>query len=390
MMKGAVRIVSDRNIPFVAEAFGELGEVVCLPASQIDAAAVRDADLLLCRSTLKVGPALLEGSRVRFVGTAVIGTDHLDLRWLAERGITWASAPGSNADSVALWWTAALVRLCLRQQLDPGSLRIGVVGVGHVGSRVARLAHAFGHAPLLCDPPRARAEGSAGFVALDAVLEGADVVTLHVPLASDGPDPTRGMVSAAHLARMKPGAVLVNTCRGEVVDGDALERALTSGRLRGLFDVYLGEPSPSPALVGAAVVATPHIAGHSLDGKVNGTDAIYRAACAFLGRLPTFDVKARLPPPVPEQVVLDPHGHSDAEVLDQALRPYYDIAADDAALRRIVALPEGERGPAFRAYRDAYAARREPRGVTLLLEQPRGRVNAVIGALGMIPARRAR
>lgn len=380
-----MRIVSDRNIPCVEEVFLELGEVRTLAASEIDAAAVRDADLLLCRTTIKVGPALLEGSRVRFVATATIGTDHLDLPYLAQRGITWASAPGSNAASVALWFTAALAEVCAREGLDPASLRIGVVGVGHVGRRIAALARALGVAPLLCDPPRARAEGGAGFSSLDELLAIADLVTLHVPLSDEGPDRTRGMLDAARIAKLRPGTILVNACRGEVVDGDALASALAAKKLRAILDVFPGEPSPDPALVAGAMIATPHIAGHSIDGKLNGTAAIYRAACAFLGREATADVAARLPPLAPAHVRVEAHLRTDAAVLGDAVRPYYDITADDRALREIVSRPVAERGGAFRAYRDAYAIRREPIGAVIELAPRRARLAAALACLGAEP-----
>jgi erythronate-4-phosphate dehydrogenase len=383
----AVRIVSDRNIPFVEEAFAALGEVRTLAAAEIDAAAVRDADLLLCRSTIKVGPALLDGSKVRFVATATIGSDHLDLPYLARRGIPWASAPGSNADSVALWWTCALAALARRRNIDPTALRVGVVGVGHVGGRVAAIARALGHEPVLCDPPRARVEGlerTEAFVEIDELLERCDVVSLHVPLADEGPDATRGLLNAARLGRLRPGAVLINTCRGEVVDGDALREVLMAGRAHALLDVFPGEPAPDPALIAAAEIATPHIAGHSLDGKVNGTDAIYRAACAFLGRSATFDVHARLESLADEPRLVPTHHRSDAEVLELALRPFYEIDGDDAALRAIAAKPAGERAAAFRAYRDTYPVRREPRGVRMRLEPRRARLAAVLERLGLI------
>ena len=386
MARVPMRIVSDRNIPFVEEAFAELGTVVTLPAAQLDAAAVRDADLLLCRTTIKVGPALLEGSKVRFVATATIGTDHLDLSYLEARGIRWAAAPGSNADSVALWWACAFMTLCRKERLDPAGLRVGVVGVGHVGSRVAALAQAIGPAPLLCDPPRARAEGSSAFVSLDELLGTVDVVTLHVPLTEAGPDATRALLSAVRVGRLRAGTVLVNTCRGEVVAEEALLRAISSGRVRAVLDVFGGEPSPDPALVGACAVATPHIAGHSLDGKVNGTDAIYRAACAFLGRAPTFSARALLPPPSEAPILVPTHLRPDADVLLDALRPFYDVDRDDAALRAIAARPAPERGAAFRAYRDGYPARREPRGARFRVEPRRTRIAAALERLGGIVA----
>ena len=369
-----MRIVADRNNAFVEEAFSQLGQVVALPASDIDAAAVKDAELLICRSTLKVGPALLDGSRVRFVATATIGTDHLDLPYLEQRGIRWASAPGSNADSVQLWFACALAAYCRQREVDPTALRVGIVGVGHVGRRIEALVRALGGEPLRCDPPRARAEGGA-FVDVDTLLGHCDLVTLHVPLDEAGPDRTRGLIDAARLARLHDGALLVNACRGEVVDGDALLASL--GRIDAICDVFPGEPRPSQALVDACALSTPHIAGHSLDGKVNGTDAVYRAACAFLGVAPTFSAQARLPAPSPHAITVAPG--STAVMLDDALRPFYDIRVDDRALRELV---RGEPG-GFRAYRDTYPARREPRGVHATLGAARPEVAAVLRLLGM-------
>jgi erythronate-4-phosphate dehydrogenase len=379
-----VLIVSDRNIPFVEEAFAELGDVRTLRAAEIDATAVRDADLLLCRSTIKVGSALLDGSRVRFVATATIGTDHLDLPYLASRGITWASAPGSNADSVALWWACAIANVSRRFDLDPTSMVVGVVGVGHVGRRIAALAEALGTRPALCDPPRARAESGGGFVTLDELLPECHVVSLHVPLNEDGPDATRGLIGAARIERMRPRALLVNACRGEVVDAAALTEALSAQRLRAVLDVFPGEPRPDPRLVGLAALATPHIAGHSLDGKVNGTDAIYRAACAFLGKPATFSARATLGPPAARPHRLSVLGQSDAAALDEVLRPIYDISVDDAALRKIVAQPEPDRAAAFRAYRDGYPPRREPRGLEIDIHPRRTNVRKVLSCLGAV------
>src|SRR5438094_2654308 len=217
----ALRIVADRNIAFAAEAFAPLGDVVTLPSAELTREAVRDADLLLVRSTVKVGAPLLDGSRVRFVATATIGIDHLDIAWLDGRGIAWASAPGSNADSVLEWWAAALLTVAERRGVELGGLRVGVVGAGAVGGRVERFCRALGIAPLICDPPRAAREGGAGFVSLDELLRAADVVTLHVPLAPD----TRRLLDERRLAALKPGAWLVNASRGGVVDGAALARA---------------------------------------------------------------------------------------------------------------------------------------------------------------------
>jgi erythronate-4-phosphate dehydrogenase len=350
-----MRIVADANIAYVRDAFGPLGEVVTLPSAQLTADAVRDADLLLTRSTVKVNAALLAGSRVRFVATATIGIDHLDTAWLDGAGIGWASAPGSNADSVVQWLAAALARV-------PGLARrqLGIVGVGNVGGRVERLWRALDvPPPLLCDPPRARlghraagapSDGGSGFVSLDEILERCDLVTLHVPLVRAGPDATFHLLDARRLRR---DAWLVNACRGEVLDSAsvfAVDNPL-------LLDVFEGEPSPDPRLVARAHVATAHIAGHSLDGKANGTKMVYDAACAFLGRTPTWSPRDSLPPP-PGRVVVRAHEDGVLAALE-AVAAGYDLAADDAALRAIVAGPAAGRAAAFRRHRENYPERRE-------------------------------
>lgn len=350
-----MRIVADANTPYVRDAFSPLGEVVLLRAAEITPAAVRDADLLLVRSTVKVNAALLAGSRVRFVGTATIGIDHLDTAWLDQAGIRWASAPGSNADSVVQWFAGAMAHVP-----DVARRQLGIVGVGNVGGRIERLWRALDvPPPLLCDPPRARREGAAGFVSLDEILARCDLVTLHVPLTREGPDATFHLVDAR---RLRPGAWLVNACRGEVL---ATEPALAVDNPL-ILDVFEGEPRPDPRLVGRARLATPHIAGHSLDGKANGTKMIYDAACAFLGVTPTWTPRDALPPP-PARIVVARRDDGVAAALE-AVAAGYDPAADDRALRAIVAA--GDDGTAFRRYRETYPERRELDGRVVQLAAP--------------------
>jgi erythronate-4-phosphate dehydrogenase len=374
-----MRIVADANIPYVRDAFGRLGEVVTLPSGELNAAAVREADLLLVRSTVKVGPALLEGSRVRFVATATIGVDHLDAAWLDGAGIRWASAPGSNADSVVQWFCAAMARVP-----DVAGRRLGIVGVGNVGGRIERLWRALDVAPpLLCDPPRARREGGAAaaavgaggaraaFVSLDEILARCDLVTLHVPLTRTGEDATFHLVDAR---RLRQDAVLVNACRGEVLDS----ASLFAVENRVLLDVFEGEPSPDPELVARAEVATPHVAGHSLDGKANGTKMIYDAACAFVGVTPVWTPRDSLPP-APPTVTVRARVDGVAAVLE-AVAADYDLATDDAALRTIIAGPADGRGRAFRKYRENYPERRELDGRAVKMALP------LPGAIGMLNA----
>ncbi len=363
-----MKIVADQNIPFVAEAFAGIGEVVAVPAASINAKLVRDAEILLTRSTVRVGPALLEGSRVRFVATATIGIDHLDLDWLKSHNIACASAPGSNADSVALWFASALLELAARKEIDLSSLRIGIVGVGNVGSRVERIGRALAKSssyyPLRCDPPRERVEGG-DFVTLERILAECDLVTMHVPLYRDGADRTFHLIDEVALAKMRPSALLFNASRGEVIDCAALVGRLTSGKLRAVLDVFEREPAPDPTLIAACALATPHIAGHSLDGKLNGTKMIYTATCKFLGVKPTWK---------PNLERLESMTGDLLEVLGKV----YRISEDDAALRRIVAQPDS--GKLFREYREHYPVHRELAGVEIETSDPTAA--AVLKALG--------
>jgi erythronate-4-phosphate dehydrogenase len=307
------------------------------------------------RSTVKVNAALLAGSRVRFVGTATIGIDHLDTAWLDGAGIRWASAPGSNADSVVQWFAGALAMVP-----DVARRQLGIVGVGNVGGRIERLWRALDvPPPLLCDPPRARAEGAAGFVGLDEIMARCDLVTLHVPLVRHGEDATVHLLDAR---RLRPGAWLINACRGEVL---ANETALAPDNPL-ILDVYEGEPRPDPRLVARARLATPHIAGHSLDGKAKGTQMIYEAACAFLKITPTWSPRESLPP-APARIVVQCRQDGVAAALE-AVAAGYDPAADDQALRAIVAA--GDDGTAFRRYRERYPERRELDGRVVQLPAP--------------------
>lgn len=382
-----MRIVADQNIPQVAGAFSAFGQVDVVRSSEITSERVRDADLLLVRSTVRVGEALLSGSRVRFVATATIGTDHLDLAWLARQGIAVASAPGSNAQSVAEWWLQALLDELARQgTASVAGLRLGVVGVGQVGGRVAALGRALGMEVHCCDPPRARRE--AGFVAeaLDELLPAVDVLTLHTPLYDEQPDATRGLMSAARLARLRAGAIFVNAARGELVDGAALLAAVQQNSLYALCDVFAGEPSPEPELVAACRLATPHIAGHSLDGKLNGTLAIYRAACAHLGVAPSWS--PTLPEAQPRAVTLATDATSDETILQSLLRLRYDQPADDAALRTIARMSIDDRAAGWRRFRDGYRERRELLGLGVRLPAPalaaRPRLAAALALLGCV------
>lgn len=356
-----MKIVCDKNMPFAAEAFGTLGEVVLKDGRQIAADDVRDAELLITRSTTRVNAGLLDGSAVRFYGSGVIGTDHIDIPYLASRGIVWTGAPGCNAESVATYVTAALLWLGGRTGLTLEGRTLGVIGVGNVGRRVCAHARALGLRVLANDPPRQRDAAdaeAAAFVPLERVLEESDIITCHVPLTRQGPDATFHLLDAARLARLRRGAILVNAARGPVVETDALRAALDSGRVgQAVIDCWEGEPAYRPDLLARAALSTPHIAGHAYEGKVNGTAIVYRRACDFLG------VSAVYPFALPEPPLPlwrgDAAGRNDEEVLRELVLAVYDIEADSRRLAASCVADETARAAAFDAQRSRYPMRRE-------------------------------
>ena len=392
----SMKILADENIPYVRRAFGAVGDVVTISGRAIDADAVRDAEMLLVRSITKVDRALLEGSAVRFVGTATIGEDHIDTGYLAERGIAFASAPGSNANSVGEYMVAALLELAHRFRFRLEGMKLGIVGVGNVGGRVLRKASAMGMECVLSDPPLARRtkkkeQSQASEMGRDCPLFfspieeifDCDIVTLHVPLTKEGPDATYHLAGEAFIGNMKPGSVLINTARGPVADGEALKRALDSGHLKAcVLDVWEGEPNVDVELLDRVFISTPHIAGYSLDGKVNGTRQIYEAACRCLGVESTWDPAPLLPPPECAEVRVPGDAKDLEEAVRGAVRAVYDIMADDAAMREILEAPDHERGPIFDRLRKEYPSRREFFNTRATVLPPNGEVAAQLAGIG--------
>lgn len=377
-----LRIVADENIPFVREAFAPLGGLVALPGRKISADDARDADALLVRSVTRVDRALLEGSRVRFVGTATIGADHIDLPYLDASGIAFAAAPGSNAESVAQYVAAALCSLSQRLGLPLEGRSIGIVGVGHCGARVARVAEALGLVPHLCDPPLARASADPKYRPLAELAE-CDFLSLHVPLDRESADRTVGLIGADFLARLKPGAAIIHACRGGVVEEAALLDSLRAGRLAAaVIDVWRGEPDIDVQLLAAAAIATPHIAGYSLDGKVAGAAMIHQAFCRRFNLAAAWP-SLELPKPQAKRLIVSPAASGPPEaLLAQLVLSAYPIARDDAAMREIIELPAAERPARFDALRKGYPLRREFAATRVLLDPPDPALASRIARLG--------
>lgn len=379
-----MKIVCATSVTLGQEAFSTIGRVEWIPERDIGPAAVRDADLLITRSKVKLNRALLENSAVKFVATATAGMDHLDIPFLNSSRIAWTSAPGCNANSVAEWVVAALLHLATKHnvQLEGGAL--GIIGVGHVGSRVAALAPALGLHILLNDPPRALAQPGPQWHKLETVLADADILALHVPLVDGNPFPTREMANGQFFSKAKRDLVLLNASRGEVLNEDALLIARRNGRIRhAALDVFADEPDVDPLMADAADLVTPHIAGYSYEGRVRGTEMCYLAACSYLRVRPTWS-----PPPLPadpaREIVVDPTHHTIAENLASAVRAAYDIAEDDRALRDGLSPFAADRRKHFQSLRMHYRDRHEFPAFTIHLQTPAPELARRLTQLGFV------
>ncbi|QJD57877.1 4-phosphoerythronate dehydrogenase PdxB [Pseudomonas sp. gcc21] len=354
-----MHIVADENIPLLDEFMSGFGRITRLPGRKIDASSVRHADVLLVRSVTKVTASMLAGSTVRFVGTCTIGTDHLDLHGLDKAGICVASAPGCNARGVVEYVLSCLLAFSERTGIDWQQQVVGIVGAGQVGGRLARTLRQLGVECLLCDPPRSEQES--GFIGLDSLIERAGVISCHVPLTDSGRYPTRHLFNTDRLARLRSGAWLINSSRGPVIDNQAL-KALLEQRddLQVALDVWEHEPLVDPELAALCALATPHIAGYSLDGKLRGTAQIYQALCQFLGEKPTVRLDDIAPSDGSGELRVSA-GTSSAWLLARALRLVYDVRDDDARFRAMLgtADSDSEIRSGFDLLRKHYPLRRE-------------------------------
>ncbi len=373
-------IVADENIPCVIDLFGSIGDVRLIGGREIQPRDVRHADVLLVRSVTSVNRTLLADSRVRFVGSATIGTDHVDLDYLRAAGITFAHAPGSNADSVVEYVACALLRLSVRKSEPLRGKKMAIVGVGAIGSRLADRLPALGIQVLLNDPPRLAKEGpyagKSNFRSLNEVLQDADIVSLHVPLVHGGSHPTFHMIDERCLRQLKPSAWLLNTARGSVIDNGALVRSMRNNRQPAavVLDVWENEPEPDPDLVRRVDIATPHVAGYALDAKLRGVSALFRAMHAFLSgdepaetslsnKTRPLDVASRelaLPCIEEEPIAVGAPDPTipETEWLDMFVRRMYDIERDHVSMMGTLS-EGGIDGACFSRLRREYPIRRE-------------------------------
>ncbi|PKL46570.1 MAG: erythronate-4-phosphate dehydrogenase [Planctomycetes bacterium HGW-Planctomycetes-1] len=351
-----MQIVADENIPFVKECFRSAGECLTIHGWKITPDILKDADALLVRSITKVNKDLLDGTKVKFVGTATIGFEHINLDYLAANDIGFSSAPGSNANSVAEYIVSALLNLSDKHKFDISKKSIGIVGVGNVGSKVEKKTRALGMKVVLNDPPLKRQTNDKKYRPLEEILD-CDIVTLHTPLTYEGEDKTFHLADEKFFKSLKKDAIFFNTCRGGVHNTAALKNAITSEKIKAcVLDVWGKEPDIDVELVKMVDFGTPHIAGYSYDGKVAGMIMIYNAFCKHFGIEPKSTAKNFLPPPQIERIVIN---EQEQKPLSAAVNMLYDIKMDDAKLRRIIDEPAETHGAYFDSLRKNYHIRRE-------------------------------
>jgi erythronate-4-phosphate dehydrogenase len=368
-----MKILADENIPFAEEAFSSLGNVTLVNGRDLPSEDIKDADILMVRSVTKVNESLLNGSRVRFVGTATIGTDHVDEDYLDTKGITFASAPGCNANSVSEYILAVLLEMAVAKGFPLKGKVLGIAGVGNVGSLVEEKARVLGMELILNDPPLKDETDDPKYRPFEDLFE-ADIITLHVPLTKEGLYSTYHMADENFFTRMGTGKGFINASRGSVIHENALLSKIKQNEL--LFcalDVWEHEPDISTELADAVDIGTPHIAGYSFEGKINGTNMVYQAACSCFDINPEWDFGSILRDTQEFSVALDQGFEHD---LLNAVKLNYDIMQDDAMLRQ--AVHSTDRGEEFDGLRKNYRKRREFTNSVLSLSDDSSQIYAEI------------
>ncbi len=370
-----IKIVADNKIPFLKGVLDQVADMVYLPGKEISAADVREADALITRTRTCCDASLLDGSDVKFIATATIGYDHIDTEYCDRQGIIWTNAPGCNSFSVEQYILSVLLNIASQESFELKGKTIGIIGVGHVGSKVEKIAWALGMRVLLNDPPRARKEGSHAFTDLEYILQEADIITLHVPLNLSGEDKTYHLAGHDFLGQLAKKVFFINSSRGKVVDSGALKAALQNQKLAGaVLDVWEGEPGIDLELLDMARIATTHIAGYSADGKAKGTSMSVQAISRFLNL--GFDdwYPDNIPAPEEPEITLDGTGMELQEILFDVVNRAYNVMEDDRRLR--------ESPERFEELRGTYPIRREPGAFRVKIINDQAGTGAVLEKLG--------
>jgi erythronate-4-phosphate dehydrogenase len=351
-MTRRLKIIADNNIPFLKGVLEPYAAMEYIKGSDISKAYVKEADAMIIRTRTKCNEALLEGTNIRFIATATIGADHIDADYCKARNIKWINAPGCNAGSVMQYMASVLMRLKTDYDLTLSRMTLGVVGFGHVGSKVVKLGRTLGMKVLINDPPLQRAGVTGEFTSLNHLMEQADIISFHVPLNLSGPDKTLHLANKAFFDRLKKKPFIINSSRGEVHDTAALKIALKKFQVSGaVLDVWENEPSIDQELLELVEFATPHIAGYSADGKANGTAMSVNALSEFFGLELHPWFPESIPAPDSLNLKVEDAGLPDEAILRDLILTTYDVKSDDSRLRNNIA--------SFETLRAEYPLRRE-------------------------------
>ncbi len=371
-----MNIIIDENISFGEKLFSQFGNVKLLSGRQITNTTLKKTDVLIVRSITKVNEQLLENTPVKFVGTATIGTDHIDKEYLKYRKIFFTDAKGCNADAVAEYIFTSIFYLAHKYGIKIRDKVIGIVGVGNIGGRIERLAKILGLQVLKNDPPIQRKTGSNEYIPLNKIYD-ADIITLHVPLNKEGEDKTVRLFNENNLKLLHNNIIFMNASRGQVVDNNALLKAIGSKNLKTILDVWENEPDINIELLDKVEIGTPHIAGYSLEGKVNGTKMIYNSLCKFLNIKPSGNLVL---PVVENSVIEIDTGVEIEELLFQLFNKIYNIKNDYERMSSIKNKSVGERAGYFDLLRKNYPLRREFTNYKIKLNSPNPEIIKILKA----------
>ncbi len=353
-----MKIIADENIPFATQAFQQLGDVSTLPGREMRQQDLIDCECLLVRSVTRVDQKLLENTAVKFVASATIGTDHIDLDYLQQQGIGFANAPGCNAESASEYVINVLFYLAQQKGFDPFELTAGIVGYGNVGSRVKKKLDALGIHCLINDPPKQDAgDDRENYVSLQSILHECDFITLHVPLTDTGEYATRHLLDQQQLDELLPECILFNAARGPVIDNQALSDLLQRRKdLTVFLDTWEGEPLIDMKLLSQVDFGSPHIAGYSYEGKLRGTQMILDASCSYFGEVAEWKMLEHLPE---KQMIRLTDQGDEVDLLGSLLQQHYPVQQDYQKLLSISKLDSTEQAKAFDLLRKNYPVRYE-------------------------------
>ncbi len=368
-------VIIDAHIPYIKGALEPYADVKYLKGADINASDVTDASALIVRTRTKCNATLLENSKVKAIASATIGFDHIDTDYCKSSNIAWSNAPGCNSGSVLQYVAAATMLLLKKEGVHPSKLTFGIVGVGHVGKKVADFAKKLGFKVLLNDPPRARAEGDDKFVSLGRIARKCDIITFHVPLNRDGADKTYHLFNEKFANKLERKPYIINSSRGEIAETNALKKAKKENKVKDLIlDVWENEPGIDTDLLDMALIATPHIAGYSADGKKNGTEMSVEKVANVLN-LPLKDWKAtNVPLPQETLFKLNCATLSAMSVLRKIIWFTYDIKQESKNFKKEYR--------DFERLRNEYPLRREFFVYTIKLKNCRKEVKELVKSLG--------